>query len=350
MSNNTGSRLTEARAVANDLLQKMETADLPIERHLLQAKRLARLLRDTDAQTWLDLEISGYKDSFVVRTLGNCLQYAQAAGRVTKGGKYHLTSLPRLEAACAADKQRVESASPKATTETAENYVVAGATTKMLQDQIVVLNTVKEAYLKNVELFSSLKAAIHGYVTDTLIAIEFGDVAESIFDALRQDVDTFVRSHSPKAAEKLLAIAERMAEGNAEAYAEALTSCRRLLMTVADSVFPPSDNDWVDGSGKHRKVGANNYKNRLAAFIEARLISDSSQAILENELEHLCSRMDAVYEKVCKGVHANVSVEEARLAIIAAYIFIGEIARLQKSTGQQADPEDAGQRQQSVGG
>jgi len=344
MSNNTGSRLTEARSVANDLLQKMETTELPIERHLLQAKRLARLLRDSDAQTWLVLEIRGYKDGFESKTLGNCLRYAQAAGRITKEGRYYLTSLPRLEAACAADRQRVESATPKATTETAENYLVASATTQMLHDQIEALNTVKEAYLKNVELFSSLKAAIHGYVTDTLIAIEFGDVAESIFDALRQDVDTFVRSHCPQAAEKLLAIAERMAEGTAEAYAEALTSCRRLLTTVADSVFPPSAEDWVDGSGKHRKVGADNYKNRLAAFIETRLTSESSRAILENELEHLCSRLDAVYEKVCKGVHADVSVEEARLAIIEGYIFIGEIARLQKSTGQQAGSGDTSQR------
>jgi hypothetical protein len=344
MSSNTGSRLTEARSVANDLLQKMETAELPIERHLLQAKRLARLIRDSDAQTWLELEISGYKEGFDPRTLGNCLRYAQASGRISKEEKYYLTSLPRLEAACAAGRQRIESATPKATSGTAENYLVAAATTRMLNDQIAALNAVKEAYLKNVELFSSLKAVIHSYVTDTLIAIEFGDVAESIFDALRQDVDTFVRSHCPQAAEKLLAIAERITEGTAEAYAEALTSCRRLLMTVADSVFPPSDNDWVDGSGKHHKVGADNYKNRLVAFIETRLKSDSSLAILENELEHLCSRLDTVYDKVCKGVHADVSVEEARLAIIEGYIFIGEIARLQKSTGQQAGSGDDSQR------
>jgi len=333
MSDNTKSRLAEARSVADDLLHKMETAELSIERHLLQAKRIARLLRDTDAQIWLDLEISGYKDGFHTSVLGNCLRYAQACGRVTKEGKYYLTSLPRLEAACAADRQRVEGATPKAPTGTAENYVVAGATTKMLQDQLAALNAVKEAYLNNVELLSSLKAAIHDYVTDTLIAIEFGDVAESIFDALRQDVDTFVRSHCPQAAEKLLAIAERMAEDTSEAYAEALTSCRRLLMAVADSVFPASDKDWVDGSGKPRKVGTDNYKNRLMAFIEGRLTSDGSRVILENELEHLCSRLDAIYEKVCKGVHDDVSVEEARLAIIEEYIFIGEIARLHKATG-----------------
>ncbi len=334
MSNKNDSRLSEARAVANDLLQKIETTNLPIERHLFQAKRLARLIRDTDAQIWLDLEIAGYKNGFNVKSLGNCLRYAEASGRVTSDGKYYLTSLPRLEADCAADNQRVDGATPKAPTGTAENYVVAAATTKMISDQFAALNAIKEVYLKHVELLSSLKAAVHSYVTDTLISIEFGDVAESIFDELRHDVDTFVRSHCPQAAEKLLAIAERMAEGTSEACAEALTSCRRLLMTVADSTFPASDTDWVDGAGKKRKVGADNYKNRLVAFIERRLMSEGSRAILENELEHLCARLDAVYEKVCKGVHADVSVEEARLAIIEGYIFIGEVARLMKGTGQ----------------
>jgi AbiTii len=324
------SRLTEARAIATELLRQIETTDIPVERVLLQAKRLARLLRDGDAQTWLDLETRGYPDEFDPSTLGGCLQYAKAGGRITSGGKYYKTGLPRLEADCVSEKGQVENARVTKATGTAANYTVAGATTKMLHDQIEALAVVKKLYLDNVALLYALKASIHNYVTDTLIALEFGDVAQSIFDDLRRDVDTFVRLHSPKAAEKLVAIAERMKEGNTEAYAEALTSCRRLLMTVADSVFPPSDSDWIDGSGKKRKVGSDNYKNRLAAFIESKLTAESTRSILENELEHLCLRLDAVYDKACKGVHADVSVEESRLAIIEAYIFIGEIARLRQ--------------------
>jgi len=80
----TQSRLAEARAVATELLQNMETEELPIERYLLQAKRLARLLRDSDAQLWLDLETRGYPDKFDISSLGDCLKYAKAAGRITK--------------------------------------------------------------------------------------------------------------------------------------------------------------------------------------------------------------------------------------------------------------------------
>lgn len=335
MNSKPQSRLTDAREVASQLLNALETTDVPIERHLMQAKRLARLLRDTDAQTWLDLEISGYPKGFSFSTLGDCLHYVQAAGRLTEDSKYYVTSLPRLEAECAADKLRVENSIPKASSGTAENYLVAGATTKMFTDQIQALNAIKNVYLKNVSLFSGLKAAIHSYTTDTHIALEFGDVAESIFDQLRHDVDTFVRSRSPKAAEKLVAISERMAEGNTEASAEALTSCRRLLMTIADSVFPPSDTDWVDGAGKKRKVGIENYKNRLIAFIESNMASSSTRSLVESDLEHLSSRLDAIYEKSCKGVHAEISLEEARLTIIQAYIFIGELGRVATASSQQ---------------
>ncbi|MCF7816249.1 MAG: hypothetical protein K9M54_00065 [Kiritimatiellales bacterium] len=331
------SRLNEAREVANQLLNCMEMQDLPVDRYLLQAKRLARLLRDSDAQTWLDLESRGYPNNFIFSSLGNCLHYVHASGRITDESKYYLTSLPRLEAECATDKHRVENTTPKASTGTAENYLVAGATTKMYQDQIAALNTIKSSYLKNIALFAGLKAAIHSYATDTLISLEFGDVAESIFDQLRYDVDTFVRSRSPKAAEKLVAISERMAEGNPEACAEALTSCRRLLMTIADSVSPPSEIDWTDRSGKKRKVGAGDYKNRLIAFIESKIVSDGTRSLLENDLEHLCSRLDAIYDKSCKGVHAEITFEESRLTIVQAYIFIGEVARVDTREDQQGD-------------
>jgi len=57
-----------------------------------------------------------------------------------------VTSLPRLEAACAADKQLVESATPRTPTGTADNYLVAQATQQMLLEQIKTLNAIKETY------------------------------------------------------------------------------------------------------------------------------------------------------------------------------------------------------------
>jgi hypothetical protein len=57
----------EARGLVKDLLDSLETRSEPISQCLLKAKRLARLLRDCDAQTWLDLEFKGILNRSIPR-------------------------------------------------------------------------------------------------------------------------------------------------------------------------------------------------------------------------------------------------------------------------------------------
>jgi hypothetical protein len=97
---------------------------------------------------------------------------------------------------------------------------------------------------------------------------------------------------------------------------------------VADAVFPAQTEPYANGSGKPRKVGAEDYKNRILAFIESRVKSDSSHAILGASLDHIAARLDAVYEKACKAVHANVTQPEARLTVIETYLLVSEVAQL----------------------
>ena len=181
-------------------------------------------------------------------------------------------------------------------------------------------------YSNSKALFSSMKAAIHNYATDTYLAVELGDAAEGIFEGARSLVDSFIRSHCPKAAEKIIAINERMSERNPESLSSALTSCRRLLMDVADSVFPAREEQWKDRKGRSRKVGNEQYKNRLLAFLSDLGESEGSFSLLESELEHLASRLDVIYEKACKGVHVDVTLDEAKLSVIHTYLFLGEVA------------------------
>jgi hypothetical protein len=92
-------------------------------------------------------------------------------------------------------------------------------------------------------------------------------------------------------------------------------------------VYPPSDTAIRDRSGKERKVGKEQYKNRLLAFIESKQ-SGSSAAVLTAELSHLADRLDAFYEKSCKGVHADVTAGEVRITLLSAYMFLAELVRL----------------------
>jgi hypothetical protein len=140
-------------------------------------------------------------------------------------------------------------------------------------------------------------------------------------------VDSFISTLPPTAAEQLVAVTERLNEGSGESLSHALTSCRRLLATVADVVFPPQSEPRTDRKGKDRQVGAEHYKNRLLAFLEDHVASGGTSDIIASQLDHLAARLDAVYEKACKGVHADVDQAEARLVIIQTYLFLAEVAR-----------------------
>jgi hypothetical protein len=328
----SNTRISEARRVALALLDDLEAANVPIDSVLMKAKRLARLMRDTDAQHWLDLETSGYPSTFSFSELGTCRKYAAECGRVNEAeSKFYIPSLPVFEANSESEHLLLATIKPTASVSSVKNFLEKSATEALMATQLKHQASLKKNYAQSKSIFVSLKAGIHNYATDMYLALEFGDVAQDIFEAARNEIDTFVRAHCPKAAEKIIAINEQMANGSSESRSAALTSCRRLLMTIADSLFPATEDVWKDSTGKVRKVGVEQYKNRLLAYIDARKQSDGSAAIVESELEFLAARLDAIYEKTCKGVHVDVSLEEARLAVIHSYLFIGEVARFPRN-------------------
>lgn len=321
-------RIDEARSVAAALLDDLETTSAPIERVLMRAKRLARLMRDTDAQLWLDYETKGYPQDFSFNVLGTCKKYAVSSGRLNVlAGTYILPSLPQLEANVYGAQVTLDSFSPSAAGGV-KDFIEKNATEALLSSQLKVHRSNKDKYASYKSSFISMMAGIHNYATDMYVALELGDAAQDIFESARTEIDGFVRAYCPKAAEKIVAINERIADDSSESRTAALTSCRRLLMTVADSLFPASKTDWIDPKGKPRKVGEEQYKNRLLAYMSERTESKSNEAIVSSELEFLAARLDAIYEKTCKGVHVDVSTQEARLAVIHTYLFLGELALL----------------------
>src|ERR1700728_2097706 len=106
-------RIDEARSVARALLDELEAGAQPIDAVLMKAKRLARLMRDADAQSWLDLEMRGYPTPFDFSELGTCGKYAVTAGRLNNETlAYYPQSLPTLEATALTDEALLNSLRP----------------------------------------------------------------------------------------------------------------------------------------------------------------------------------------------------------------------------------------------
>lgn len=321
-------RVSSARNLAADLLADIELHSTAISSVLMKAQRLARLIRDQDAQEWLRLELSGYPSKFGSSTLGTCRKYAESSGRINSAANSYLVeSLPAMEVRMLATEQLVKTAELPLVDKPIENFLVANATEKILAVAQSAIDRRHQEHREASSRFHSVKSGIHTYVTEVYIALELGDVAENIFEGTRSVVDQFVRTNCPKAAEQLVAMTERMKVDDPESRSAALTACRRLLATVADSVFPPREEPITDGKGRQRKVGVDAYKNRLIAYLESKIQSGSTKSVIESQLEHLAVRLDAVYELACKGVHDDVDLNETRLTIIQTWLFLAEVAR-----------------------
>lgn len=318
-------RLGEARKAAQELVDALESGTTMITECLLKAQRLARIQRDVHAQTWIRLELSGYPEELGEHDLGWCSKYAW---RFTDGKLTLRTSLPEFEANVGAMKIVLEKLNGPTISEPVIHHGAAAATLRVMESATATLVAHRDVLARTIATFQRMKAHVHSYATDVLISLELGDVAESIFEQARARVDQFVSARCPEAAQQIVAVNDRMRENAPESRSAALTACRRLINTVADRLFPPRNEPHIDGGGKSREVGKEAYKNRLDAYIEQRLASKSTGRILKAELTHLVDRVDAIYEKSCKGVHDQVSAAEAQLVIMETYVLLGELAQL----------------------
>lgn len=173
------------------------------------------------------------------------------------------------------------------------------------------------------DIVKNIKNRIYRETTNILIDLKFGGIIETIFEDTKKLVDSKLVIICPNTIEKFTSAYERLRETNPESWAQAVTTCRRILKDFADNIYPPKD-DLVDG----RKVGENEYINRLWAFASENIKSDTNKELIQSEVEYTGRRINSLYDLTCKGTHAEISREEAERAIIRTYLLIGDLIKL----------------------
>lgn len=151
------------------------------------------------------------------------------------------------------------------------------------------------------------------------------------YDQDRASAERWLAEKSPRARSQLRAAAARIREaedsGDLEAVAHAATSLRRALCSLADVVFPPRAEPWTDSSGGTRKVGPEQWKNRLIAFYEDGL-GKSRASVALPEINLVAQRMDALSSRLGKGVHDDCELFEIRQLYSASWNLVLEVSRL----------------------
>ena len=173
---------------------------------------------------------------------------------------------------------------------------------------------------------SILKGEYYKYALGVNMELGFSKTAEDIFQNYREDVDSKLSNIIGDSEEKLSAIYERLSENNKESWSQAADTCRKLFKSVADNLFdrlyPNYSQKTVKvKSGKDIEITTNKYINRLTVCL------DSIDKLSNKHIEDTISWIKKLNEKICDGVHNDITYKEIQQIIIHTYICLGDIIR-----------------------
>ncbi|OEZ67456.1 hypothetical protein JAB5_53970 [Janthinobacterium sp. HH103] len=214
-------------------------------------------------------------------------------------------------------------------TESGGGYVNIGFIEERYADLVRMKIGNDSVYYKNnlQDHINYVKRIAHSFASEIFNELKFSGTVKNCFDILKNAVDDKLLDLNPALTEQLMQAFKSVASSKEEEWSQALTTCRRLIETLADALYPPSDK-------KHngRALGPTNYVNRLWAFMDQSIPSDTNKDLAKVHVDFLGAWLEKVNKISNKGVHAKVSQIEATKAVFHMYLVVADILEIQNST------------------
>jgi len=310
-------------SLAKELIDDIELVRLSGRALIMKARRLARLAGPPEVYQWLGLELSGYSGDAL------SLKYMGATRRWTDWEKKlgHWGPFPQHEAQLEASRVELNSlrVPDVSISEGGARRPFDFAPAPGVSAQTIVASVYARANALNdligqlSAITSSVLGLLHTYACEIHHERVFSGLAETIFEQYRSEVDALL-APTADIGSKIESVYQRLAEGDAEAISQALNTCRRIIDSFADAVYPPREGT-LDIGGQSLQLGPENQRNRINAHIAERVASEGRKRRLRQTLANL-------YDRVSAGVHKDVTPEEARSLFLEAYLFLGELLTL----------------------
>lgn len=343
----TRKALEEALHLSEEVLRNVEMGELQLTQCALKASRLARLLNKFDFQKIFEYEAGGYP--IEAGSLSpESWRLAVAAGRrfviqdaTTKANsEYAYTqSIAQLE-----EELRVGEASLAAARD--PDVAISSAN----PDQYVwspvgnflERNTIRQSISQASQRLASRRTLIYHYAHSKHYELKFSGVADDVFSRVRDRVDNTIGRLVPDAVQRFAATHDNLRSDNPEDWSNAAHSCRRILMDLADAIFPATDEERVvkaDGKQIHVKLGKEHFINRIIAFVQDRSGSQRFREIVGSHLAFLGDRLDSVVKGTQKGSHGTiVTREEADRYVVYTYLVVGDVLTLLEERSSAVTP------------
>lgn len=302
-------RQAEALKLADELLADIELSRISPDKCVLKGARLARLVNDEDAQQWLHYELHGYDASC---TRWHELMDMTGRWADSEKEKAYGTSLAALQGAVEADRAKM---SALQSTSLSGDYIVPAQNGRFMQLDATASNMAMFA-----SIISGVVAALHDFVSRTYYELMFSEIQADLFSSAQAEIDARVAPMMGDALSKIDVINERLRTGDIEAISHAMTTCRRLIDAAADALAPAAEGT-AEIDGTQVSTGKSNVLNRLN-------LHAYKAGATKGRRDRLRRSLTDIYARVSKGVHDDVTPDEARFVFLQTYLTLGELITL----------------------
>lgn len=184
-------------------------------------------------------------------------------------------------------------------------------------------NTIERNYLRSeatkvVGYLSKYRAETYTFVSGVNSSWQFGNIAETIFEKKRKRVEPVLERIFPDTSQRLNSIEQNLRSANPEDWKNAVSSCRALLMDIADILNPAKDKD---DKGK--------YINRLKDYVSPKVQSATKKKLLKTYFDELKSRIEYTMDLTQGGAHqGRPLLTEAEDVVLNTYLVIAELMQI----------------------
>ena len=120
------------------------------------------------------------------------------------------------------------------------------------------------------------------YLTELDTKLRFSGTITSSFDILKNAVDDRLLDLDPEIAEQLMLAFKSVSSDSKEEWSQALATCRRLLESLADKLYPATEENI-----KGRTFKQNQYINRIWRFMDVSIESKSNKEMAKAHVDYL---------------------------------------------------------------
>ncbi|MFZ3111923.1 hypothetical protein [Methanothrix sp.] len=336
--------------LVNDALSDIESVNIPLSSIIRKCIRIARLRNDYVNLWWLEWELTGlppvnntidkiikeilphfskdefesYRQDYVLQYINERRMLILTVDLKVDEEKVTIQSVGEIELNIENCKRTIDRSVPPQGLHPVDLYFKSESYNKSR----IFCSTILDGENKILE---RIRQRVHHFLSQTEKQLLFGQINADIFEKNRIFVDLKLGEICPEALSQFSSVYCRLREKDPESYAQAATSCRRIIKSLADALYPPSDEPITCNDGNVRILNDDKYKNRLIQYIQEQSANSASRKLLLADVELLINKIEKLYGLTCKGPHAKISEFEINQCVIQTYLLTGDMLRISEN-------------------